>query len=86
MFTEFDCYRYHRILRREKIKMQMKDFEMLQKSDPEAALKQLQNMEKARAQERATLRHRNTGKWAHNQMVKAKYNKEVNSFVHFLFV
>lgn len=86
MFIEFDCYRYHRILRREKIKKQMKDFEMLQKSDPEAALKQLQNMEKARAEERATLRHRNTGKWAHNQMVKAKYNKEVNIFVHFLFV
>lgn len=60
----------------------MKDFETLQKTDPEAALKQLETLEKTRAEERATLRHRNTGKWARNQMVKAKYDKEVTSIIY----
>ncbi|XP_065220543.1 U3 small nucleolar RNA-associated protein 14 homolog A [Planococcus citri] len=68
--------KYHRILRREKTKQQMKDFEELQKTDPEAAMKQLELLEKSRAEERATLRHRNTGKWAKNQIIKATYNKE----------
>ncbi|XKL69575.1 hypothetical protein PGB90_007344 [Kerria lacca] len=69
--------KYHRILRNEKTKQQIKDFEKLKETDPEAALKQLESLEKVRAQERATLRHRNTGKWARNQIIKAKYNKEV---------
>lgn len=55
----------------------MKDFEQLQQADPDAALKQLEQLEKSRAEERATLRHRNTGKWAKNQIIKATYNKEV---------
>lgn len=55
----------------------MKDFDVLQKTDPDAALKQLETLEKSRAEERATLRHRNTGKWAKNQIIKATYNKEV---------
>lgn len=55
----------------------MKDFESLQKTDPDAALKQLKLLEKSRAEERATLRHRNTGKWAKNQIIRATYNKEV---------
>lgn len=71
-------FRYHRLLRGEKTKQQIKDFEALQKTDPEAALKQLEMLEKGRAEERATLRHRNTGKWARNQLIKAKYNKEVS--------
>lgn len=67
---------YHRTLRRQKIKQQLKDFENLQKTDPEAALKQLEQIEKARAEERMTLRHRNTGKWARSRAVRAKYNEQ----------
>lgn len=74
----YSFFRYHRLLRSEKTKQQIKDFETLQKTDPEAALKQLEMLEKNRAEERATLRHRNTGKWARNQVIKAKYNKEVS--------
>lgn len=39
-------------------------------------------LEKSRAEERATLRHRNTGKWARNQVIKAKYNKEVSIWLN----
>lgn len=69
--------KYHRILKKEKLKQQLKEFEELQKIDPEEALKKLEALEKARALERHTLRHKNTGKWAKNQMVRAKYDKEV---------
>ncbi|RZF45935.1 hypothetical protein LSTR_LSTR008312 [Laodelphax striatellus] len=68
--------KFHRIQRKEKIKAEMKEFEELQKKDPEAALKKLDQLEKARAQERASLRHRTTGHWAKSLQVRAKYDKE----------
>lgn len=70
--------KYHRVQRREKLKRQMKEFELLQKTDPEAALKKLEEIEKARAEERFSLRHRSTGQWAKNKQIRAKYDKEVN--------
>ncbi|KAK4874141.1 hypothetical protein RN001_013501 [Aquatica leii] len=66
--------KYHRIQRHQKIKNQIKDFEQLQKSNPEEALKKLDEIERGRAEERASLRHRSTGKWARNKQVKAKYD------------
>lgn len=66
-----------RILKKEKLKQQLKEFEELQKTDPEEALKRLDALEKARALERHTLRHKNTGKWAKSKLVRAKYDKEV---------
>lgn len=71
--------KYHRILKKEKLKQQLKEFEQLQKTDPEEALKKLEVLEKARALERHTLRHKNTGKWAKNKMIRAKYDKEVRN-------
>jgi U3 small nucleolar RNA-associated protein 14 len=56
----------------------LKDFEVLQKTDPEAALQQLEQLERTRAEERVSLRHRSTGQWARNKAVRAKYNKEVS--------
>lgn len=49
----------------------------MQKKDPEAALRKLEELERTRAEERATLRHRSTGQWAKNLQVRAKYDKEV---------
>ncbi|CAG9792307.1 unnamed protein product [Diatraea saccharalis] len=69
--------KYHRILKKEKLKLQLKEFEELQKKNPEEALQKLEALEKARALERHTLRHKNTGKWARNQLIRAKYDKEV---------
>ncbi|CAH1116181.1 unnamed protein product [Phaedon cochleariae] len=68
--------KYHRIQRREKIKESLKQFEQLQKTNPEEALKKLEDIEKARAEERFSLRHKGTGQWAKNKQVRAKYDKE----------
>ncbi|XP_071448095.1 U3 small nucleolar RNA-associated protein 14 homolog C [Hetaerina americana] len=68
--------KYHRILRRERTKKQLKEFEELMKVDPEAALKKLEELENTRAEERLTLRHRSTGQWARNRAVHAKYDKQ----------
>lgn len=68
---------YHRILKKEKLKQQLKEFELLQKTDPEAALKKIEQLDRNRVQERADLRHRNTGTWAKNLQVRAKYDKDV---------
>lgn len=69
--------KYHKLLKREKIKEQMKEFEILQKTDPEAALKKLEQIDRHRVEERANLRHKNTGTWAKNLQVRAKYDKDV---------
>ncbi|XP_045775005.1 U3 small nucleolar RNA-associated protein 14 homolog A [Maniola jurtina] len=69
--------KYHRILKKERLKQQLKEFEELQSKNPEEALKKLEELEKARALERHTLRHKNTGKWAKSKLVRAKYDKEV---------
>lgn len=68
--------KYHRILKKEKMKQQIKEFELLQKTDPEAALRKLEQLDKSRIEERANLRHRNTGSWAKNMQVRAKYDKD----------
>jgi U3 small nucleolar RNA-associated protein 14 len=65
----------------------LKDFEILQKTDPEAALQQLEQLERTRAEERVSLRHRSTGQWARNKAVRAKYNKEVRILAqHYLSI
>lgn len=69
--------RFHQIQRRARVKEQLKEFEELQKKDPEAALRKLEELERTRAEERVTLRHRSTGQWAKNLSVRAKYDKEV---------
>ncbi|KFB42136.1 AGAP003632-PA-like protein [Anopheles sinensis] len=69
--------KYHRLLKKDKLKEQMKKFEELKEKDPAAALRQLDQIERQRFEERATLRHKNTGTWAKNLQVRAKYNTEV---------
>lgn len=71
--------KYHRILRKEKIKQKLKEFEELQKTNPEEALKKLGEIEKARALERFSLRHKGTGQWAKSKQIRAKYDREVST-------
>ncbi|XP_014204922.1 U3 small nucleolar RNA-associated protein 14 homolog A [Copidosoma floridanum] len=68
--------KFHRIQRKERMKKAMEEFEKLKETDPEAALKKLQELDNTRIKERMTLRHKNTGKWAQSQKIKAKYDKE----------
>ncbi|XP_017875647.2 LOW QUALITY PROTEIN: U3 small nucleolar RNA-associated protein 14 homolog A-like, partial [Ceratina calcarata] len=68
--------KFHRVQKKEKIKQQLKEFEQLQKTDPEAALEKLEQLDRTRAEERMSLRHKNTGKWAKSKQIRAKYDKE----------
>lgn len=61
--------KYHRLKKKEELKKRLKEFEELKISNPEAALKELEKIEKHRVQERANLRHKNTGTWAKNMKV-----------------
>ncbi|CAL7943621.1 unnamed protein product [Xylocopa violacea] len=68
--------KFHRVQKKEKIKLQLKEFEQLQKINPEAALEKLEQLDKTRAEERMSLRHKNTGKWAKSKQIRAKYDRE----------
>lgn len=70
---------YHRIKKRAELKDALKNFETLKQTDPKAALQQLQEMDKSRALERASLRHRNTGKFAKSAKIRAKYDDEARN-------
>lgn len=61
--------KYHKLKKREELKKKMKEFEELKATNPEAALKELDKIERQRVQERTTLRHKNTGTWAKNLQV-----------------
>lgn len=66
--------RYHRILKKEKLKKGMEQFENEKKNNPEVAIEKLNELEKLRALERASLKHKNTGKWAKHNKLRAKYD------------
>ncbi|XP_009866753.1 PREDICTED: U3 small nucleolar RNA-associated protein 14 homolog A-like, partial [Apaloderma vittatum] len=51
--------KYHRVLKKSKRRKALKEFELLQKSDPE---------------ERMSLKHQNKGKWARSRAIMAKYD------------
>lgn len=68
--------KFHKIMKKEKLKDEIKNFTLLQKSDPEAAIRKLDLLEKRRIEERALLRHKNTGTWAKNLQIRSKYDKE----------
>ncbi|KAJ2483777.1 hypothetical protein IWW56_000154 [Coemansia sp. RSA 2131] len=55
---------YHRILKKEKLRGQEKALEQMQTEDPEMYAMLVEKMARNRAEERMTLRHKNTGKWA----------------------
>ncbi|XP_037519321.1 U3 small nucleolar RNA-associated protein 14 homolog A [Rhipicephalus sanguineus] len=68
--------KYHRILKKERLRKEMKEFEELKEKDPELAIEKLKELEKQRILERVSLRHKGTGKWAKQQMLRTKYNQE----------
>lgn len=57
-------FRFHRVRKREKRKKLIKEIEDLLEKDPEAAREKLKVLDQDRAFERATLKHRGTGKWS----------------------
>uniref|UniRef100_A0A0N5A5F6 U3 small nucleolar RNA-associated protein 14 homolog A n=1 Tax=Parastrongyloides trichosuri TaxID=131310 RepID=A0A0N5A5F6_PARTI len=72
---------YHRIQKRSKRRRLVKEFEELVTKDPEAAKEKLAEIEKDRLLERATLRHRTTGKWNKNLIKYAARNDGVRKIL-----
>ncbi|XP_020825496.1 U3 small nucleolar RNA-associated protein 14 homolog A isoform X2 [Phascolarctos cinereus] len=68
--------KFHKVLKKRKAKEVLKQFEKLQKVNPTAALEELEKMEKARMEERMSLKHQNSGKWAKSKAIMAKYDLE----------
>ncbi|KAJ2559786.1 hypothetical protein EV175_000171 [Coemansia sp. RSA 1933] len=55
---------YRRILKKDKVRAQDKAMEKLKEEDPEMYAMVIEKMTMSRAEERMTLRHKNTSKWA----------------------
>ncbi|XP_063169360.1 U3 small nucleolar RNA-associated protein 14 homolog A [Candoia aspera] len=66
--------KFHKMLRKGKSRKVLQEFEMLRKCNPEAALGQLEKIEKARIEERMSLKHQNKGRWAKSAVIMAKYD------------
>ncbi|XP_053328851.1 U3 small nucleolar RNA-associated protein 14 homolog A [Spea bombifrons] len=68
--------KYHKMLKKSRHKEALKVFEELKNTNPEAALEELQKIERARMEERMSLKHQNSGKWAKSKAIMAKYDDE----------
>ncbi|XP_057213690.1 U3 small nucleolar RNA-associated protein 14 homolog A isoform X1 [Triplophysa rosa] len=66
--------KYHRIQKKAKRKEFVKQFEERMKTDPTGALEELKKMEMSRMEERMSLKHQNSGKWAKSKAIMAKYD------------
>nr|XP_046260117.1 U3 small nucleolar RNA-associated protein 14 homolog A [Scatophagus argus] len=67
--------KYHKVHNKAKRKEFLKQFDEMVKTDPAAALEELNKMELARMQERMSLKHQNSGKWAKSKAIMAKYDE-----------
>ncbi|XP_040180988.1 U3 small nucleolar RNA-associated protein 14 homolog A isoform X2 [Rana temporaria] len=68
--------KYHKLLKKGRQKQELKEFEELRKTNPEAALEELEKLQRARIEERMSLKHQNSGKWAKSKLFMAKYDEE----------
>ncbi|XP_059199675.1 U3 small nucleolar RNA-associated protein 14 homolog A [Centropristis striata] len=67
--------KYHKVQNKAKRKEFLKQFDEMVKTDPSAALEELNKIELARMQERMSLKHQNSGKWAKSKVIMAKYDE-----------
>ncbi|KAF7688455.1 hypothetical protein HF521_013262 [Silurus meridionalis] len=65
---------YHKVQKKAKRKDFLKQFDEMMKTDPNAALEELKKMEMSRMEERMSLKHQNSGKWAKTKAIMAKYD------------
>lgn len=63
---------YHKILKRERLRNHMKKVE----TNKDALMDEIERLQRLRAQERASLRHKNQGKWAKHAKFRAKYDED----------
>ncbi|XP_026152048.1 U3 small nucleolar RNA-associated protein 14 homolog A [Mastacembelus armatus] len=67
--------KYHKVHNKAKRREFLKRFDEMVKTDPASALEELNKMELARMQERMSLKHQNSGKWARSKVIMAKYDE-----------
>uniref|UniRef100_H3CKD3 UTP14C small subunit processome component n=1 Tax=Tetraodon nigroviridis TaxID=99883 RepID=H3CKD3_TETNG len=67
--------KFHKVQNKGKKKEFLRRFEDLAKADP-GALEELQKVEVARMQERMSLKHQNSGRWARTKAIMAKYDQD----------
>lgn len=63
---------YRRLLKQERLRKHIKRVE----SDKDLLMDEIERLRKLRAKERASLKHKNTGKWAKHAKFRAKYDEE----------
>lgn len=63
---------YRRLLKHERIKRHVKNVE----SDKDLLVEEIERLQRLRAQERASLKHKTTGKWAKHAKFRSKYDEE----------
>lgn len=73
--------KFHKVLKKSKLKEAVKAFEDLRKTNPDAALEELQKIGKARIEERMSLKHQNSGKWAKTKAIMAKYDDDARQAI-----
>lgn len=66
--------KYHRILKKERLKGAVEALEATLEAGEEGAEEKLAELDKLRALERASLKHHSTGKWAKYSKLRAKYD------------
>lgn len=63
---------YRRLLKHERIRKHVKNVE----SNRDLLMEEIERLQRLRAQERASLKHKNTGKWAKHAKFRSKYDEE----------
>ena len=82
-FNKIKSKTYRRILRKEKEREEEKRQRALEILNPEAAQRRVQaKMEKMRAMERATQKHKNTSKWVRHAKKFSKFDDETRDAIH----
>ena len=70
---------YHRLQKKDRIRKEVDEFEKAvtgDDADPDVALEKLNELNRLRALERASLKHHVTGKWAKYRKIRAKYDDQ----------
>uniref|UniRef100_A0A8C6UTM0 UTP14C small subunit processome component n=1 Tax=Neogobius melanostomus TaxID=47308 RepID=A0A8C6UTM0_9GOBI len=68
--------KYRKVHNKAKRKEMLKQFDEMVKTNPEGALEELKKLEMGRMQERMSLKHQNSGKWAKSKAIMAKYDED----------
>ncbi|CAF4251971.1 unnamed protein product [Rotaria sp. Silwood2] len=73
--------KFRRLVRKDRQKQEEKNLEKLSVEHPDQFLERLEQLERHRIEERSTLRHKNSTKWAKEKRLLSKFNTKVREDV-----